>query len=204
VDRPGSSQAEVMVGHLGLEGSSSDRYAAQVANQVLGAGSSSRLFRDLREEKGYTYGVYSGFSFPKGIGKFIAYAAVRNEVVEPALRAILSEMEGMRDAPVPEPELDDAKSYLTGGFALRLETVNDLAGQIISLKLRGLPLSDLSAYPPAIEKVDDAAVLEVSQKYIHPDTAAIVVVGDAAVIRSGLEKVASVIMADSEGQVVTP
>ena len=122
VDRPGSTQAEVMVGHIGLRGSSPDRFAVQVANQVLGGGSTSRLFMDLREQHGYTYGVGSGFSLPRDLGEFVIEGAVRNQVVEPALQAILAEMEQMRSVPVPAPELNDAKSQLIGSFALRLET----------------------------------------------------------------------------------
>jgi len=202
LDRPGSSQAEIIIGHLGLEGSSKDRYAAQVANQVLGAGSTSRLFLNLREDKGYTYGVYSGFSLPRHIGKFLVQAAVRNEAVEPAIREIMIEMERLGETPVPEEELHDAKSYLTGSFALRLETARDWANHIISLKIRELPLSDLRIYPQAIDGIDDRIVLEAAQTYIQPDTAAIVVVGDASEIRESLEKIAPVVLVDTEGQVV--
>ncbi|MCJ7739681.1 MAG: insulinase family protein [Anaerolineae bacterium] len=202
LDRPGSSQAEIIIGHLGMEGSSKDRYAAQVANQVLGAGSTSRLFLNLREDKGYTYGVYSGFSLPPDIGKFLVQAAVRNEATEPAIREILTEMERLGETLVPEEELHDAKSYLTGSFALRLETVRDLANHIISLKIRELPLSDLRIYPQAIEGIEDRVVLEAAQTYIRPDRAAIVIVGDASEIRESLEKIAPVVLVDTEGQVV--
>ena len=202
VDRPGSTQAEVVVGHLGLHGASPDRYAAQIANQVLGADSSSRLFRNLREEKGFTYGVYSGFSFPRGIGKFVVHAAVRSEVVVPAIREILAEMERMRDTAVPEEELDNAKAYLTGSFALRLETVRDLANQIISLEMRDLPLSDLRVYPQTISRLDERAVLEAAQKYLHPDVAAIVVVGDADRILADLREIAPVKRVDTAGVIL--
>ena len=203
VDRPGSSQVEVVIGHLGLTGASPDRYAVQVTNQVFGADSSSRLFRNLREEKGYTYGVYSGFSLPRGMGKFVIHAAVRNEVIVPAIREILAEMARIRKAPVPEKELSDAKSYLTGSFALRLETVRDLANQIISLKMRDLPLSDLRVYPQAIGRINDETVLNAAQKYIHPDKAAIVVVGDASRILPDLQTLAPVKLVNTEGAAVS-
>lgn len=200
VDRPGSTQSQVLVGHLGMPGASRDRYAAQVANQVLGAGSTSRLFLNLREKRGYTYGVYSAFTLPRDVGKFVIQAAVRNEVVEPAIREILTEMTRLRQEPVPADELRDAKAYLTGSFALRLETLRDLTGHIVSLKVRDLPLSDLRIYPQAIEQVDDEAVLSAAKAYIHPESAAIVVVSDAAKVRGQLERIAPVTLVDTEGQ----
>jgi len=200
VDRPGSTQSQVLVGHLGMPGASRDRYAAQVANQVLGAGSTSRLFLNLREKRGYTYGVYSAFTLPRDVGKFVVQAAVRNEVVEPAIREILSEMTRLRQEPVPSAELRDAKAYLTGSFALRLETLRDLTSHIVSLKVRDLPLSDLRIYPQAIEQVDEQAVLAAARAYIHPAAAAIVVVSDAAKVRGQLERIAPVTLVNSEGQ----
>lgn len=202
VDRPGSTQAEVMLGHIGLRGSSPDRFAVQVANQVLGGGSTSRLFLDLREQRGYTYGVGSGFSLPRDLGEFVIEGAVRNQVVEPALQAILDEMERMRSAPVPAPELSDAKSQLIGSFALRLETLGNLIDQVASLKIRGLPLSTLSTYAQSIDRVDEAAVRRAAEQYILPGSAAVVVVGDASQIRDSLAKVAPLTVVNSEGQQV--
>ncbi len=202
VDRPGSTQAEVMVGHIGLRGSSSERFAAQVANQILGGGSTSRLFMDLREKHGYTYGVGSGFSLPRDLGEFIIEGAVRNQVVEPALQAILAEMEGMRSAPVPAQELKDAKSQLIGSFSLHLETLRNLIDQVASLKIRGLSLDALSTYSQSIDRVDEAAVQQAARQYILPQSAAIIVVGDASQIRGSLAKVAPVTVVNSEGQPV--
>jgi zinc protease len=201
VDRPGSTQAEVRIGHPGLPGASRERYAAQVANQVLGGGSTSRLFMNLREQKGYTYGIYSGFSFPSGVGDFTIAAAVRNEVVEPALREILAEAERLRTTPVPPEELSAARSYLIGSYAVGLQTSEALIGQIVSLKLRGLPLGDLRAYPQAIQGVDDAAVRQAARQHIRPDEAAIVVVGDAGRIRDSLAGIAPITAVDSDGRV---
>jgi zinc protease len=200
VDRPGSTQAEVMVGELALRGSSLERFAAQVANQVLGGGSTSRLFMDLRERHGYTYGVGSAFSLPRDLGQFLIEGAVRNQVIQPALQAILDEMEQMRATTVPAPELKDAKAHLIGGFALRMERLSDLIDQVGSLKIRGLPLDSLSTYAQSIDQVDDAAVQNTSRQYIVPDSAAIVVVGDASQIRDALTKIAPVTMVNSDGQ----
>jgi zinc protease len=200
VDRPDSTQAEVMVGEIALRGSSPERFAAQVANQVLGGGSTSRLFMNLRERHGYTYGVGSAFSLPPDLGQFLVEGAVRNQVIQPALQAILDEMEQMRSTPVPAPELKDAKAHLIGGFALRLERLSDLIDQVGSLKIRGLPLDSLSTYAQSIDQVDEAAVQNTSRQYIVPDSAAIVVVGDASQIRNALTRIAPVTMVNSDGQ----
>ena len=203
VDRPGSSQAEVRIGHPALPGASRDRHAAQVANQVLGGGSTSRLFMNLREQKGWTYGVYSGFSFPRDVGDFTVAAAIRNEVVEPAVREIVAEMERLRSSPIPPEELAGAKSYLIGSYAVGLQTSEALAGQIASLALRGLPLADLRAYPQTIERIDGPLVSQTAQQYIRPDQAAIVVVGDAASIRDSLARIAPVTLIDADGRVLS-
>ena len=202
VDRPGSSQAELRVGQLAIPGSSPERYALQVANQVLGGGYTSRLWRNLREKMGFAYSVYSGYSAPRDRGAFYAGAAVRNEVVEPALRAMLDEMERLGASAVPVDELNAQKSYLVGAFPLRLETSDDLMGTIISLKEHGLSWNDLGLYPTRIEGIDAAAVKQVAEEYIQPKDAAIVVVGDASKIRPDLEKIAPVTLIDAYGHPV--
>ncbi len=200
VDRPGSTQAEIVVGHPAIRGSSPERQALAVANQVLGGGASGRLFRNLREQKGYTYGISSGFGLPRDVGTFVVAAAVRNEVVEPALREIFGELERLRSNPVPPDELAAAKSFLVGSFALRLETDVSLAGQIASLKLRGLPLDTLRDYPSAIEAIDASALRQITEQHIHPDDATVVVVGDGTIIRDRLAAIAPVTPVDTAGR----
>jgi len=202
VDRPGSTQAELRIGHLGVVGSSADRHAVQVANEVLGGSSEARLFQNLREGRGYTYSISSSFSFPRDRGIFVVEAAVRNEVVEPAVHAVLEELTRLRDELVPPDEFARVRTYMVGSFALRLETSQALAAAIVSLKLRGLPLSELPAYPRAIERVDAEAVREVARRYVHPDQVAIVVVGDASRIRAQLEKLGPVTLVDADGRPV--
>jgi zinc protease len=200
VDQPGSSQAQVMLGHLGILGADPRRFALIVANQVLGGGSSSRLYRDLREEKGFTYGIYSYFDFPLQVGQFAVSAAVRNDVIGLALEATLEQLRQLREAPVPPDELDDARSYLIGSYALYLERDTAMASQIGSFKMRGLPLSDLGDYAALIEAVDAEAARQAVAQYIWPELAAIVVVGDAANIRGSLTKIAPVVMVDADGR----
>ena len=192
IDRPGSTQATMALGHLLPEADEQERYAVTVANQILGAGPSSRLFQTLREERGYTYGIFSGLTTPRDQGSLIIQASVRNEVVAPALEAILAEMTDLRTTEVPTDELASTKAYLIGNYALQTETATAVASRILNLKLRGLPLDTLADYPTEIEAVDAAAVQTAAERYIRPDEIAIVVVGDADQIEAELETVAPV------------
>jgi zinc protease len=192
IDRPGSTQATMALGHLLPEADEEERYALTVANQILGAGPSSRLFQTLREERGYTYGIFSGLTTPRDQSSLIIQASVRNEVVAPALTAILLEMTDLRTTSAPTAELTSAKSYLIGNYALQTETATAVASRILDLHLRGLPLDALADYPTEIEAVDAAAVQTAAERYILPNEIAIVVVGDADQIEEALETVAPV------------
>lgn len=192
VDRPGSTQATIALGHVLSDTVSQDRYALGVVNQILGAGPSSRLFQTLREERGYTYGIYSNLTTPRDQGNLIIQTSVRNDVVAPALTAILDEMTELRTTQVPTTELASVKEYLIGNYALQTETAAAVASRILDLKLRGLPLSDLEAYPQEVAAVNATDVREAAQDYVRPDEVAIVVVGDASQIEDDLEMVAPV------------
>jgi len=192
IDRPGSTQATIALGHVLTDTLGQDRFAVDVANQILGAGPASRLFQELREERGYTYGIFSGITTPRDLGSLIIQASVRNEVVAPALTAILDELTRLRTTAVPTAELESNKAYLIGNYALQTETAAAVASRLLDLKLCDLPLSDLEEYPAEIDDVSQAAVLAAAQQYIHPDEVAIVVVGDADQIEEELETVAPV------------
>lgn len=196
VDRPGSTQATIALGHVLSDTVSQDRYALGVANQILGAGPSSRLFQTLREERGYTYGIYSVLTTPRDQGSLIIQTAVRNDVVAPALTAILDELSDLRTTEVPTAEVSSVKEYLIGNYALQTETAAAVASRILDLKLRGLPLSDLEAYPQEVAAVNAMDVLAAAQDYVRPAEIAIVVVGDASQIEDDLETVAPVTLVE--------
>jgi zinc protease len=193
LDRPGSTQANVVVGQTGLMGDSPDRFSTVVLNHVLGGnGLLSRLALNLREEKGYTYGVGSSFSFPTDLGYFRVRSAVGNDVVEPALREILGEIERIQTEEVSEDELAQSEGNLIGSYAADLETYQSFVDAIINLKMRGQSLDALGTYGQDIEAVDSAAVLAAAQQYINAENLLIVVVGDASVIQDDLENIAPV------------
>ena len=162
-----------------------------VAHYILGGGASSRMFMNIREKQGFAYDAHSSVDARRDAGLFSAVTQVRNEVIEPALQAVFDEVAGMAKAPVPEPELARTKNFISGMFVMRLETQNGLATQLITLKLLGLPNSYLEQYTARVRAVTPERIQEVARKYMTPDKAAVVVVGDASKLSKPLEKFGS-------------
>ena len=179
VDRPGSAQSNIVISNLGVHRNHPDYFPLIVMNQVLGAGASSRVFMNLREEKGYTYGAYTRLDTKKLAGEFEATAEVRTAVTGDSLKEFFFELERIRDEEVPEQELADAKAYLTGVFPIRAETQEGLTGLIVSRHLYGLPSDYLQSYRDHIAAVTAADVRRVAREHVRPDEASIVIVGDA-------------------------
>ena len=119
----------------------------------------------------------------------MAVTQVRNEVVEPALEALLDDLSGMAKAPVGNSELTDFKNFLSGFFVMRLESQNGLATQLAVVKTMGLPNDYLETYTTRIRSTEPDQILAAAKKYISPEQAAIVVVGDAQKIGQALEKI---------------
>lgn len=200
VHRPGSVQSFMRIGHLGLTPGSPDTYAVDVMNRVLGGGPSSRLFRILREEKGWTYGAYSRFSDGRYRGTFAAQAQVRNPVTDSAVNETLDQMERIRTEPVGAEELEDAKSYLTGNFPLQIETPQEVASRVSDVLLRGLDIDYLETYRSRISDVGRDEVQQAAKEHLHPDRAAVVVVGDATAVHERLAGIAPLTLYDADGE----
>lgn len=192
VDRPGSVQADVHVGRLGLTRRDPEFFPLLVGNTVLGGGASSRLFNHIREEKGYAYSVYSYNEAHRDAALFSAAMQVRNEVVEDATRSLLAEMKRMAAEPVTADELSATKNYLSGNFVIRLQSQEALAAQIVNLKTMGLANDYLEMYTTRVRSTEPDQILKVARKVIAPDNSAIVVVGDAQKIKPALEKFGAV------------
>jgi zinc protease len=192
VDRPGSVQADIRVGRLAVDRTSSDYFPLLVANTILGGGASSRLFTNVREKQGFAYDAHSSFQPRKNAGLVMAVTQVRNEVIEAALQAVRAELEAMCQQPVPAAELADVKNYLSGIFVMGLETQGGLANQLATMKLLGLPDNYLETYTAKVRAVEPAAIQSAAAKYLAPQEAGIVVVGDAAQIGKTLEKLGEV------------
>lgn len=200
VDRPGSVQSTLRLGNLGLNKTNPDYFPMLVANQILGGASHSRLFTNIRENKGYTYGAYSGFSARKDPGSFAASADVRTEVTTPSLQEFIYELEKMRNLKVDDKEMADAKNYLTGSFQLGLETQAGLAQRLIEVQLYNLPANYLETYTDKVMTVNPDDVRRVARKYIDIDNMVITVVGDANKIKRELELFAPVDLYDTQGK----
>jgi zinc protease len=179
VDRPGSIQSNIVLGNLAIERNNPDYFPVLVMNQIIGAGPSSRLFMNLREKNGYTYGAYSSFDTRRLAGNFQSTAEVRTPVTGASLKEFFYELNRVRNEKATEKELRDAKSFLTGVFPLRAETQEGLTNLLVSQQLYDLPADYLQTYRDKINAVTLDEVERVAKKYISPDKIAIVIVGDA-------------------------
>lgn len=182
INRPDSAQSNIIIGNIAINRTHKDYFSCLVMNQILGAGASSRLFMNIREEKGYTYGAYSGFDTRRLSGTFEATAEVRNEVTGESLKEFFYELNRIRDEKATAVELANAKSYLTGVFPLRSETQEGLTKQILLQELYGLPQDYLETYHEKINSVTLDDIQMVARKFIKVDEIAMVIVGDAATI----------------------
>ena len=201
VDRPGSAQSNIIIANSAITRTHPDYFPLLLMHTVLGANASSRLFMNLREEKGYTYGAYTNLDARKAAGTFRATAEVRTPVTGASLKEFFSEFARIRDELVSEQELQDAKAYLTGIFPIRLETLDGLIDQLIQIKMFDLPDDYLLTYRDRVQAITRADVQRAARAYVTPATAAIVVVGDAAEITAQVSEYAPEIeFYDSMGQ----
>ena len=182
VDRPGSAQSNIVLSGLAFERTNPDFFQFLVMNQILGAGASSRIFMNLREEKGYTYGAYTRTDTKRLAGDFEATAEVRTAVTGDSLREFFYELNRIKDEKATDEELQDAKDFLTGVFPIRAETQEGLTSLIVSQKLYNLPDDYLQTYREKIDAVTVEEVEQIAKKHIKPDQMAMVIVGDAGEI----------------------
>ncbi|MEZ5425642.1 MAG: pitrilysin family protein [Pyrinomonadaceae bacterium] len=179
VDRPGSAQSNIILSNPAIDRNHPDYFPLLVMNQVLGAGASARLFMNLREDKGYTYGAYSAIDARRRGGAFEATAEVRTQVTGDSLKEFFYELNRIREEKVPPQELKDAQNFLTGVFPIRAETQEGLTNLITSQQLFDLPDDYLQTYRERVNAITVDDIFRVAGKYIKPDRIAIVIVGDA-------------------------
>ncbi|MEP6946005.1 MAG: pitrilysin family protein [Acidobacteriota bacterium] len=202
VDRPGSAQSNIVLTNLGVDRSDPDYFPLIVMNQVLGAGASSRVFMNLREEKGYTYGAYTRVDFKRLAGDVEATAEVRSAVTGESLKEFFYELDRIRNEDVAADELADAKNFLTGVFPIRAETQEGLTNLIVNQYLYGLPENYLQTYRDNVDAVTIDDVRRVANKHFRPDEMAIVIVGDAEeVLPQASEYAGTVEVFDTEGNI---
>ena len=202
VARPNSVQTSLRIGTQSIKRTDPDYDALTVANHVLGGGPTGRLFGHLREEKGYTYGAYSGFSATRVTGSWSAFTDVRSEVTDAALTDLMDEIRQMRDVPLTAKELADAKRALISSFALELESPNSILSHYVDSYIYKLPPDYWDKFPDRIEAVTVADAQRVAQKYWAPDRLQVVAVGDASTVGPALKKLGTVQAFDTEGKPV--
>jgi zinc protease len=187
VDRPGSVQSELRIGHLGIDRYDPRYFDAITMSIALGGLFWSRLNRRLREELGYTYGAHCGFDPRRAAGPFIAAAAVQTEVTAPAIGELVGLLEAAREAPFEEAELRDARDFLVGVFPLRFETTGGIAAAIEPIAVYDLADDFWQTYRASVEAVGTAEAHAAAVELIRPDELLILAAGDAAKIRGEVE-----------------
>lgn len=194
VDRPGSEQCNILLGTLLFNRKSKEYEAFQVMNKILGGGASGRLFMNLREEKGYTYGAYSSMMCLKESGGWRATAEVRNEVTGAAIEAFLEEFSAIQSWSVSDEELRNAKRFLIGSFPVKNETPAAIASLELQKRLYGLPEDYWNNYLNRIDRISKNDVSEMAKKYLDINRMPIVLVGDSKKIDKQLGKFGEIVM----------
>ncbi len=190
VDRPNAVQSTINVTYpVELKPGSPDEIKVKLTNSILGGGT-FRLFNNLREKHGWTYGAYSSLQTDKLIGKFNASAEVRNPVTDSSFTEILAEMSRLRTEPVPDDELNMVRNYMMGNFGRSLENPSTVANFAINTARYNLPKDYYSTYLTKLSALNSADVQLTAQKYIRPDNAYLLVVGKAEELAPKLKKFA--------------
>jgi zinc protease len=175
------TQSTIVLGHTGISRTNPDYYAVTVMNYILGAGGfSSRLMDSIRDKQGLAYGIMSQFDARMMPGAFFVNLQTRTDFTNQAITGVLTEIKGIRDAPVTDQELSEAKSFIIGSFPLRVDSSAKLANVLAQVEFYNLGLDYFTQYPKAIEKVTKDDVLRVARQYLDPQHYALVVVGSIA------------------------
>jgi zinc protease len=202
VDKPGAAQSTFAIGIPGPPRSTPDYFALQVMNTILGGQFQSRLNANIREEKGYSYGVSSSFGYGKGPGPFRAGGDIVSAKSDAALVEFMKELHGIEGSrPVTDEELATAKDALVQRLPATFASVSSINNALTSLWTQGLPDDYFQQYAKAIAAVSNEDVVRVARKYIDLDHLAIVVVGDRASIEGPLKAtgIASIVILDDMG-----
>jgi len=205
VDKPGAAQSTFAIGLPGPARSTADYYAIQVMNTMLGGFFQSRLNANIREEKGYSYGVGTSFSFGRGPGAFRGGGDIISEKSDAALVEFMKELKGIQGArPVTDDELATAKDALVQRLPATFASVSSISGAITSLWTQGLSETYYQQYGAAVAAVTKADVVRVAKRYIDLDHLSIVIVGDRAGIEGSLKAtgIAPIVVLDIEGNPV--
>ena len=204
VDRANSVQTYLAVGTQSITRTSPDYDVLSLTNNIIGGGPTGRLFLNLREEKGFTYGAYSSVAALRYRGYWLASTSVRTEVTEPALGEMVKEIARLRDEPIPAKEFQDKKRSMVASFALSLESPTAILSNYITSWLYQLPADYWDKYPERVMAITEPQVQAAAKKYLDPARIQIVAVGEGKVIGDILKKFGKVEVYDTDGKLVAP
>lgn len=186
INKEEAPQSQIRIGHLGVARSDPDYFPLVICNAILGGLFSSRINMNLREDKGYTYGARSSFEFLRGTGSFYVGSGIRTDVTDLAIKEIFKEIERIRQEPVRDDELQDAKNRYALSLPGYFQSVDGISSMLAALYVHDLPLDYYKTMPEQISKVTATDVLRVAQKHLRPNEMSVIVVGDRKKIEAGL------------------
>jgi zinc protease len=200
INRNSSVQTVLSIGNtIELKPGSPDIVSVRLMNQILGGGSMGRLFQNIREDKGFTYGAYSNYDSDELVGSFSAGASVRNEVTDSSVVEFIKEFKRLQSEKVSEEELQSAKNNIIGSFGRNLESPQTIASFALNIQRYNLPEDYYKTYIQRLEAVTVEDIMAAAQKYINSDALTITAVGKAADIASKLEQFGEVSYYDFYG-----
>ena len=203
-DRPGASQSQVRVGHLGSQRKTPDYAAARLLEMVLGGSFTSRLNQNLREKHGYVYHAYAKFDLGSAAGLFRTRYGVRTDVTAPAIQETVAELTGMC-APMSAEELDKGRSLVRQAVAEAFSSSEETTFYLADIVDHGLPLDSWTKLPSALATLDVRSLAAAAQRLLWPAKLSIVVVGDRKLIEPSLRKlpfVPAIEVRDANGRLV--
>lgn len=189
IDRPGSAQTEIRVGHLAVARTHPDFVPFDLAMRILGGEGANRLFGVLRSDRGLTYGASAELHAFKGSGNVVAETDTRSPATAEVLRLIVNEFFRLQREVVAPGELRGAQDYLSGSFPLSIESPSAIAQQVLVHLFYGLDLSEIETYRDKVERVTTADIQRVARQYLKPEQLSIVLVGDASAFADALKAV---------------
>lgn len=188
IDMPNAVQSEIALVNLSnLKMTDKEYFATLLANQVLGGGGEGRLFLNLREKHGWTYGAYSSIGSGKYINKFRSGSSVRNAVTDSAVVEVFNELKRIRTELVSEEDLKNAKAKYIGNFVMQIEKPSTIASYALNKETQGLPDDFYENYIKNINAVTAEDIKNAANKFFLADQTRVVIVGKAADVLPGLE-----------------
>jgi zinc protease len=188
IDKPDAVQTEIRLGQVGIAYRDPDLFTAEVYNVVLGGNPSARLYEEIRRKRGLSYGANSHFQQETQPGFFEVSTFTKTETTVDALGLAFDVLRGLQQQPVPDSELNPAKTFVTGAFPLEVETAEGIAARVLEAMHFGYGREFLESYDDRISKVSAAEIQRFARERIQPDRMTVVLVGNASVFTDALKK----------------